>query len=271
MRILLCINGSEQAQIVARYGVKLARMLKAEVTVLGVMEQADLVTRVDKAVEEVRSLLTEAGVPFQALTRRGRARAEVARQTRDKEYDLVVVGSLGRPWWSRFLRGPTWRRILRAAESSVLIVRGERPFSLKKVLVCSGGLSHADQVTRFGGKIVQMARARATLLHVVDPLTMEYLAHKERISQEEFLQLDIPQSRHFSIEYDILRGMGIEVEMRLRHGFATEEILQEIREVGYDLVVMGSTQVARGLRHYFVGSITDKVVEHTPCPVLVVR
>ncbi len=271
MRILLCINGSEQAQIVARYGVKLARILKAEVTVLGVMERADLVTRVDKAVEEVRSLLTEAGVPFQALTRRGRARAEVARQTRDKEYDFVVVGSLGRPWWSRFLRGPTWRRILRAVESSVLIVRGERPFSLKKALVCSGGLSHADQVTHFGGKIVQMARARATLLHVVDPITMEYLAHKNRISLEEFTQLDIPQSRHFSMEYEILGGLGIEVEMKLRHGLAAEEILQEIREVGYDLVIMGSTQVARGLRHYFVGSITDKVVENASCPVLVVR
>lgn len=271
MRILLCINGSEQAQIAARYGVKLAKILEAEVTILGVMERADLVMRIDKAVEAVRSLLTKEGIPFHALTRRGRARAELARQTREKEYDLVVVGFLGRAWWSRFLRGPTWRRILRAVESSALVVRMERPFSLEKALVCSGGLSHADEVVRFGGKILQMAGARATLLHVVDPLTMEYLAHKKRISLEEFVQLDIPQSRHFLIEDEILRGMGIEVEIKLRHGFATEEILQEIGEGGYDLVVMGSTQVARGLRRYFVGSVTDKVVENAPCPVLVVR
>lgn len=271
MRILLCVNGSEQAQIAARYGVKLAKVLEAEVTILGVMERADLAMRLDKAVEEIRFLVREEGVPFQALTRRGRARAELARQTREKGYDLAVVGSLGRAWWSRFLRGPTWRRILRTVESSVLVARGERPFSLEKALVCSGGLSHADQVTRFGGKIVQMAGASATLLHVVDPVTMEYLAHKNRISLEEFTQLDIPQSRHLSMEYEILGGLGIEVEMKLRHGLAAEEILQEIREVDYDLVIMGSTQVARGLRHYFVGSITDKVVENAPCPVLVVR
>jgi nucleotide-binding universal stress UspA family protein len=249
----------------------LAKILEAEITILGVIERADLVMQVEKAVEEVRSLLKEEGVAFQTLTRRGRARAELARQTREKRYDLVVVGSLGRAWWTRFLRGPTWRRILRAVESSVLIVRVERPFSLEKALVCSGGLSHADQVTRFGGKILQMAGARATLMHVVDPLTMEHLAHKRRISLEEFAQLDIPQSRHFLIEYDILRGMGVEVEMKLRHGFATEEILQEVGEGGYDLAVMGSTQIATGLRHYFVGSITDKVVENAPCPVLVVR
>lgn len=271
MHILLCVNGSEQAQIAARYGVKLAKILEAEVTVLGVMERADWVMRVEKAVEEVRFILKEEGVPFQALTRRGRAQAELARQTREKRYDLVVVGSFGRAWWSRLLRGRTWRRILRAVESSVLVVRVERPFSLQKALVCSGGLSHADQVTRFGGKILQMAGASAILLHVVDPLTMGYLAPKKKISLEEFLQLEIPQSRHFLIEDKILRGMGIEVEMKLGHGSATEAILQEAGEEGYDLVVMGSTQVARGLRHYFVGSITDKVVENAPCPVLVVR
>lgn len=271
MRILLCINGTEEAQIAAHYGVKLAQILEAEVTVLGVIERADLVMRVDKAVEEVRFLLKEEGVPFQTLTRRGRAQAELARQTREKRYDLAVVGSFGRAWWSKFLRGPTWRRILRAVESSVIIVRLKRPFSLEKALVCSGGLSHADEVTRLGGKILQMAGARATLLHVVDPLTMKYLAHKEWISLEEFLQLDIPQSRHFLVERDILRGMDIEVEIKLRHGFATKEILQEIEEGGYDLVAMGSTQVAKGLRPYFVGSVTDRVVENTPCPVLVVR
>lgn len=271
MRILLCINGSEEAQIAARYGVKLAKILEAEVTILGVMERSDWVMRVDRAVEEVRSLLTEEGIPFQALTRRGRARAELARQTREQRYDLVVVGSLGRAWWTRLLRGRTWRRILRAAESSVLIIKVERPFSLERALVCSGGLSHADQVTRLGGKILHITGGSATLLHVVDPLTMEYLAHKKRISVEEFVQLDIPQAHHFLIEHEILREMGIEVEMKLRHGSATEEILQEIEEGDYDLVVMGSTQVARGLRRYFVGSITDKVVENTPCPVLVVR
>lgn len=271
MHLLLCINGSEQAQVAAGYGVKLAKVLGARATVLGVIERAELVMRVERAVEEVRSLLREEGVAFQVLTRRGRARTELARQTRERKYDLVVVGSLGGPWWSRFLRGPAWRRILRAVKSSVLIVRVKSPFSLEKALVCSGGLSHADEVTRFGGKIVQMAGGRATLLHVVDPLTMEYLAHKKRISLEEFAQLDIPQSRHFFIEYEILKEMGVEVEMRLRHGPATEEIVQEIREGGYDLVVMGSTQVARGLRHYFVRSITDEVVESAPCPVLVVR
>ncbi|MGB5932691.1 MAG: universal stress protein [Anaerolineae bacterium] len=227
MRILLCTNGSEEAQVAARYGVKLAKILEAEVTVLGIMERADLVMRLDKAVKEVRSLLTEEGVPFQALTRRGRARAELTRQTREKRYDLVVVGSLGRAWWSRFLRGPTWGRILRAVETSVLIVRVEKPFSLEKALVCSGGLSHADQVARFGGKILQMVGASATLLHVVDPLLMEHLTFNKWISLEQFVQLDIPQSRHFLIGDDMLRGLGIEVEMKLRHGFATVEILQE--------------------------------------------
>ena len=47
--------------------------------------------------------------------------------------------------------------------------------------------------------------------------------------------------------------------------------MSEILEGEYDLVALGSTYAAYGLRRYFVSSITSLVVERAGRPVLVVR
>jgi len=53
-------------------------------------------------------------------------------------------------------------------------------------------------------------------------------------------------------------------------GHAVEEIVREVREHGFDLIVIG----ARGLSHIreiLLGSVTDGVIHHVSCPVLVIK
>jgi universal stress protein A len=49
-----------------------------------------------------------------------------------------------------------------------------------------------------------------------------------------------------------------------------DEIVATARETDCDLIVIG-THAKGGLAHLFVGSVTEKVVHHAPCPVFVVR
>ena len=62
---------------------------------------------------------------------------------------------------------------------------------------------------------------------------------------------------------------GIELEVDLRAGHAAELISRVAVEGGYDLVVLGH----RGhfLRDHLLGSTADRVAEHAPCPVMIVR
>jgi universal stress protein A len=48
------------------------------------------------------------------------------------------------------------------------------------------------------------------------------------------------------------------------------EIVQEAARHGVDLIIM-STHGYTGLKHVYLGSVTERVVRHAPCPVLVVR
>ena len=60
------------------------------------------------------------------------------------------------------------------------------------------------------------------------------------------------------------------VEQRVREGEAGQAICDEAKELGVDIVVVGSHDkgpIARAL----LGSVSDYVVHHSPCPVLVVR
>jgi nucleotide-binding universal stress UspA family protein len=62
---------------------------------------------------------------------------------------------------------------------------------------------------------------------------------------------------------------GIELAIELRAGHAAEVISDFAASGGFDLVVLGH----RGhfLRDHLLGSTADRVAEHAPCPVMIVR
>jgi nucleotide-binding universal stress UspA family protein len=60
------------------------------------------------------------------------------------------------------------------------------------------------------------------------------------------------------------------VGAHLRSGRADEEIILLAEEIDADLVVMGSRGLG-GVRRALVGSVSDSVVRHAHCPVLIVR
>jgi nucleotide-binding universal stress UspA family protein len=63
---------------------------------------------------------------------------------------------------------------------------------------------------------------------------------------------------------------GITVEHRLEYGDPDTTILQTAREVGADLIVLG-THGRTGLRRLLMGSVAEHVVRKAPCPVLTIR
>ena len=59
-------------------------------------------------------------------------------------------------------------------------------------------------------------------------------------------------------------------EQRVEHGDVGPTICQVAEDEGADLVVLGTHDRSRWSRLWF-GSVSDHVVRHAPCPVLVVR
>jgi nucleotide-binding universal stress UspA family protein len=68
-----------------------------------------------------------------------------------------------------------------------------------------------------------------------------------------------------------IKGDGANVaEAHLREGPAVDEILDLAEEVGADLIVIGSRGLG-AISRALLGSVSESVVKHAHCPVLVVR
>jgi len=69
---------------------------------------------------------------------------------------------------------------------------------------------------------------------------------------------------------DAIRTPGVEVERRVAIGSPAEAICDVAKDVGADVIVVGSH--GRGfVQRVLLGSVSEHVVRHAPCPVLVVR
>lgn len=121
------------------------------------------------------------------------------------------------------------------------------------ILATTDGSEHAREAIEFASQFAAQAGARMTVLGVVEQANKETVA---KLALEDVGRL--------------LTERGIEHNTKLRHGHAAEQILQEIEENAYYLVVMGARGRSR-LTRFLLGSVSFRVLEHAHIPVLVVR
>jgi nucleotide-binding universal stress UspA family protein len=65
-------------------------------------------------------------------------------------------------------------------------------------------------------------------------------------------------------------GKVAEKHLRIAERYRAEQIVQVAEDIGAGLIVMGSRGLG-GITKALIGSVSDSVIRHAPCPVLVVR
>ena len=128
-------------------------------------------------------------------------------------------------------------------------------------LSCAG-LRHAFETARELG-------AELIVLHVVSMSDGWFSKHEELspvrnlvAEQKEFLDKFLRE--RFADSMNL-----VEVRQRVELGTAYSNIAELAEREGVDLIVM-STHGRTGLDHILLGSVTEKVIAHAPCPVLAI-
>ncbi len=269
-RLLLCTNGSPHSLPALEYGCWLAGALGRPVDLLGIVEREAARAEVQAAVERTAAALRARGIEANLHLRRGRAEVAISEHAAQAEA-LTVVGPLGRPWFQRLARGSSFRELLALIEAPILLVPQVR-LPLQCILLCTGGLSHAFDLERLGIDLARQVGAALVLLHVVEPVSLDYpLAREIDAHWRNLLETDTPPARNLRGAVQMAEEAGVSVQVRIRRGAPVHEILQELRSGGYDLVGLGSPYSAHSLRHLFMPNVTADVAEAARCPVLSVR
>ena len=133
------------------------------------------------------------------------------------------------------------------------------------VLVPTDFSAHAEHAQELAIMFASKFGAKMTLLHAYSIPLMAYsegIAWPiEDVEREARKALDAAGSK--------VKERYARLETSLRFGHPWEQILAAVKDLGVDLIVMG-THGRRGLSRALLGSVAEKVVRLSPVPVLTV-
>ena len=270
MKILICTDGSEQADRAVGVGAAIAPGCKAEVTVLGIVESPRESEKVTDSLNRALAILQDQNVKTELITRTGKAIEEIVRRTKEVNYDLVVIGALRKQRQGAFSMSAKAYKVIKEVAPPVMIVTGNVT-SLKRILICSGGKPYIENAIQLTGEIARGLGAEASILHVL-PEPPAIYSHLPRIHEdaESLLQSHSELGENLRHARELLQQMNVPAKVQVRFGSVIEQILAEVREQHYELVVTGSA-LHPTLSTYVLGDITREIVNHANCAVLVVR
>jgi nucleotide-binding universal stress UspA family protein len=270
MKILICSDGMVQSERAIQLGAVVAAGCQAEVTLFGIAESQTDSKPLLESLQRGQTLLQSKGITVELITRPGRPSDEIVKRTLETSYDLVVIGTVRKKSRGRFWLSSNTYKIIKEIAPPVLSVSGKTT-TISRVLICSGGKDYIDPAVRLSGQIARGAGAKATLLHVMpEPPAIYSGLPRMEITPEQLLCSSSELGTNLRREKEVLESLGVATEVRLRPGSVLQEILREIREGKYDLVVTGSA-LSRTLRTYVLGDISREIVNRSTSAVLVVR
>jgi nucleotide-binding universal stress UspA family protein len=139
-RILIATDGSEYTKEAVSTGLRLAKILGADVTALYVIDQTSFVSfPIDSSIVSVYSLLENEGkravdevkkegelqgIKVTPVVVEGSPTRKIVEMAAD--FDLVVIGTLGRSALSKLFMGSVAERVTRYAPCPVLVVRNRK-------------------------------------------------------------------------------------------------------------------------------------------------
>ncbi|MEJ7843128.1 MAG: universal stress protein [Rubrobacter sp.] len=294
-KVLLATDGSEDAARAARMAVELSERLDSPLHVVYVeplhdpypVVEATLYNpalllpvreiagkKADERLDEETMKVGSLGEVSGAHARVGKPDVEIVRLAEEIGAGLIVVGSRGLGGVRRALLGSTSGSVVRHAHVPVLVVRdgghagGRLP---GRILAAVDGSGEADAAA---GVAAEISAATGSELHIVFALPTDPIAPFPFTREEWEAQND--RSRHAAREFVDSKaaemesaGAGLK-DAHLVLGEPQKEIVRLGEELESGLIVVGSRGLG-GLARALTGSVSDAVVRHAHCPVLVVR
>jgi nucleotide-binding universal stress UspA family protein len=286
-RFVVAYDGSEQAGAAVELAFELARRRGARLTLAYVLELPDpypelpqvapgIERLIELAEEDWRGRLAAlaAGAPDGASVETevlvaNRVAPALLERLREHRAEVLVAGTHGVGGLKRTLLGSVSHQLLEHAPCSVLLVRDRPKLEGPRVVVAGlDGSGAAPAVVAMAQRAAAVLSAQLVLAHAVDERIPRHASldatHALRAWAREQGQRILDEAR---------AGVAAPLETvveDLREGRATHELVALCEERRPVLAVVGSRGL-HGFKGLLLGSTARHLVNHAPCPILIVR
>ncbi|MDI6852740.1 MAG: universal stress protein [Deltaproteobacteria bacterium] len=275
--ILVAVDGSEESLHALREAFKLADArsflavsvappYEGDLRSVGVNDIKTLIRQpCDTALAAAQKIADEAGVPLKTACVFDEPHAGIVNVAESENCDLIVIGAKGRGLLERLLVGSVARRVIGFTKRDVLVVPFKGSLALNKIMLATDGSENSQPA---GNRALELAQAYGAELKVLSVLE---LPSPIGGNVREVLA-DLEKSRK-NVLTDIraqAEALGLTTECFTSQGPPARTIVAEAQKQGVNLIVMGS-HGRTGLSRLLMGSVTERVIGLSPCPVLVVK
>lgn len=138
----------------------------------------------------------------------------------------------------------------------------------EKILLAVDGSEHSMNAARLASSLAKAMNSKTLRIVVAyDPIP-HYLGEP---NLQEAINARLDESRRILKQaQEVVGEIPGDIEIEQLEGGAAEAILEVAKTRSSDVIVMGSRGLGK-LAGLVLGSTSQKVVSHAPCPVLIVR
>ena len=274
-RVLVAVDGSDTSLHALQESFKLtgswvtvvtvAPFYEGDLRLVGVANpQALMLEPCNTAAERAQEMAAEAGAVIITVCAVGTPHESIVEVAAAGSRDLIVMGSKGQSFIDRALLGGVTRRVIGYTEKDVLVVPLQGQVGWDKILLATDASKSGEAATARALDLAEAYGGELQVMAVMEFLGQVYGEAPVITQWRDVLQKHVDkivaqaQSRNISSSGQVLDGNPYKAITTLAQN---EKI---------NLIVMGS-HGRSGLKRLLMGRVTERVIGHAPCPVLVVN
>jgi nucleotide-binding universal stress UspA family protein len=140
---------------------------------------------------------------------------------------------------------------------------------LKRILVPVDGSDYSVRASEYAVSLAKKVGAELVVVYVIDSVVLDQMS---KFTERENTELDLKADGERYVKYvvGVAQSQGVNASSFLARGIPFEQIVHLAKGLAVDLIIMGSYG-RRGAERILIGSVAERVIEYTACPVLVVK
>ncbi len=141
--------------------------------------------------------------------------------------------------------------------------------NVRKILIPTDGSDYSLRAAEYGIGVAKKLGAEVMVVYVIDMVALNQVS---KVTERENVERELKQDGQRYVNYvlGLAEKEGVKAASLFARGSPFEQIVHLAKGLGMDLIVMG-TYGRRGAERILIGSVAERVIEYSTCPVLVVK
>jgi nucleotide-binding universal stress UspA family protein len=268
-RILIPTDFSKYADLAIEAGAQIAKKNNAEIVLLHMLElpgqSNDALTgetsipaimlfknKADETLKDIKNRPYLKGIPIKEVVLLDNASKGITNYSNQNDIDLIIMGSHGSSGFEEIFVGTNTEKVVRLSNIPVLIIKNEiNELDIKKIVFASDFSKEIKKPFLELLKFAKIFNAKLKLVMICTPNNFKSTSAAEKIMKEFVAEFDMP-------DY----SMEIYNDTNIEKGITNYADAKKA-----DLIAL-CTHGRTALIHFFNGSISEDLVNHTTRPVI---